>query len=49
MENTQGVWILYVTVLALNFLIAAEQAVTAEWHWIMETAKLNQPIYFQMS
>lgn len=39
MDNTQRVWILYVILLSLNFLATKR-------HWIMETAGLSQPIYF---
>ena len=30
----------------LKFSDASERMTAAETHWIMKTAKLNQPIYF---
>lgn len=34
MENTQGVWIIYINVLTLNFLATKK-------HWVMKTTRLN--------
>ena len=36
MGNAQGVWILYVVVLTLNFLNADEQVVATERHGIVK-------------
>lgn len=33
--------------LSLNVLTANEPGITAKKQWTMETARLNQPIYFQ--
>lgn len=47
MGNTQSVWVLCGALLILNFLNTNGQKTKAvESHWIVETAKLNQLIYF---
>ena len=46
MKNTQGVCILDVTVLLLNFLIADVGLAATNRPWIMKTAELNQAMYF---
>lgn len=47
MENTKGVQILFGVVLTLSVSNAnAQKAITAEKHWIIETAKFNQSSYF---
>ena len=47
MGNTQGVWILYGTLLTLNILDAKEQKNSCGETLDMETAELNQSIYFK--
>lgn len=44
--GNHGILDLVYIVLSLNIVTADQWAVTAKKHWIMETARLNQPIYF---
>lgn len=45
MGNTQGVWILRVAVLILNFLIADRQTTAAKRHGVERgTAEISQPV-----
>ena len=47
MENTQGVWVLYVIVLILNVLVVYKQTTAAKRPGIERTAGVIQPRYFQ--
>ena len=47
MENTERIWILYVTVLSLNCLIAGEVATVAKRHLIINAIGLIYDIYFE--
>ena len=47
MGNIQGVWILYVIMLILNFLMADGQKTATEINWIRkEINKIYKPKYF---
>ena len=45
MKNSQRIWIMYIIVFSLIFLTVKE--LSAERHFIVWAAKLNQHIYFK--
>ena len=48
MGNTEGIWILYVIVLILNFLITEKQGTVIKRPGIERwTVEINQPRYFK--